>query len=107
MIFNGMKDMGNLMKQAQEMKSQIKAIHEELKSTQIEGSSKKGLAKVIVTGELEVTNVIYDESIKNEPIDKIADLTKDAVNDALKKAKEISAKKLSKVTGGFNIPGLS
>jgi len=107
MIFDGLKDMGNLMKQAQEMKGQIKTIHEELKNTEIEGNAKKGLVKVIVTGELEVKKVSIDESLKNDEIEKTAELIKEAINDALKKAKELSAKKLSKVTGGFNIPGLS
>lgn len=107
MIFDGLKDMGNLMKQAQEMKGQIKAIHEELKSTEIEGSSRKGLVKVIVTGELEVKDFKFDDLVKDGAMGQISELAKEAVNDALKKAKEISAKKLSKVTGGLNIPGLS
>lgn len=107
MVFGGLKDMGSFMKQAQAMKSEIKTIHEELKSMEIEGTSKKGLVKVIINGDLDVKKILFDSSLKDESLEKLADLTNDAVNDALKSAKNISAKKLAKVTGGFNVPGLT
>ena len=42
-----------------------------------------------------------------EEVEMLQDLVTAAVNDALNKSQEMASEKLSALTGGMNIPGLS
>jgi len=104
----GIGGMGNLLKQAQEMQARISKIQEELAQKTVEGSSGGGMVKVTVSGQLAVTAVKIDSTVINaEEKDMLEDLILAAVNDAMRKARDMASNEMSKVTGGFKIPGLS
>jgi len=104
----GIGGMGNLLKQAQEMQARISKIQEELGQKTVEGSSGGGMVQVTVSGQLAVTAVKIDVTVVNpEEKEMLEDLVLAAVNDGMRKARDMASNEMSKVTGGFKIPGLS
>jgi len=100
-----MKDMGKLMKQAQEMKSKMKKVQDELKKTLVTAKDRKEIVEVTVTGELECRSL---KILKPETDQvKLEAALKEAVNDANSKAKGLATSRLSEISGGLNIPGLT
>lgn len=107
-MFDKLKDMGNLMKQAKEMKKEMKKVQDELKKLKIAGTDKYGKVKVAVSGDMDVIAVSIDpELLDNSKKEALEKAIAQATNDALKKAKETASSKLSVVSQGLNIPGLS
>ena len=78
-----------LMKQAQQMREQLKKAQEELKASEFVGSAGGGMVKVTVSGAKEVLAVsINPQAIDPDDIEMLEDLVTAAVNDALNKAAE-------------------
>ncbi|NDC82900.1 YbaB/EbfC family nucleoid-associated protein [bacterium] len=106
-MFEGLKDVGKLMKQAKEMKSQMKKVQDELKQVVVTGAAMGGKIEVTMTGELECTSVLIDSALldpKQGPL--LQKALKEAINGSAKKAKDIATQKLSVISGGLNLPGL-
>lgn len=104
----GIGGMGNLLKQAQEMQSRMAKIQEELAQKTVDGSSGGGMVQVTVNGQLALTAIKIDPTVINsEEKDMLEDLVLAAVNDGMRKAREMASAEMSKLTGGFKIPGLS
>lgn len=103
-MFGNMKEM---LKQAQNMKSQMKKIKKELESIEVEGVSANGACKVTMTADMKTQKVEIDETLLSSEAYVIENAIKVAVNSALEDAKDTSAKKLKAVTGGLTdgLPG--
>ncbi len=98
---------GKLMKQAQQMQAKMGQVQEELKRETVEASAGGGTVKVVITGDLEIRSITIDPAaIDPEDVDLLQDMVAAAVNEAIRSAQELAAKKMSAVTGGMNIPGL-
>ena len=99
--------MKEMLKQAQNMKSQMKKIKKELESIEVEGVSANGSCKVVMTADMKTQDVKIDETLLSSEAYVIENAIKVAVNNALEDAKDISAKKLKAVTGGLTdgLPG--
>jgi hypothetical protein len=99
--------MGDLLKQAKEMQARMAKIQEELASKTVQGSAGGGMVQVTVNGQLNVTRVQIESSVIN-PVEKdmLEDLLLAAVNDGMRKARELASAEMSKLTGGIKIPGL-
>jgi nucleoid-associated protein EbfC len=103
----GIGGMGNLLKQAQEMQARIAKIQEELAQKSVTGSAGGGMVQVTVNGQLNLTAIKVDPSVVNpEEREMLEDLLLAAVNDGMRKAREMISAEMSKATGGFKIPGL-
>ena len=99
--------MGNLLKQAQEMQARMAKIQEELAQKTVEGSAGGGMVQVTVNGQLNVSAVKIDPTVINtEEKEMLEDLILAAVNDGMRKARDLASAEMSKITGGFKIPGL-
>ncbi|MEX0802372.1 MAG: YbaB/EbfC family nucleoid-associated protein [Deltaproteobacteria bacterium] len=104
----GIGGMGNLLKQAQEMQSRMAKIQEELAQKTMEGSAGGGMVQVTVNGQFALTAIKIDATVVNvEEKEMLEDLVLAAVNDGMRKARDMVSTEMSKVTGGFKIPGLS
>lgn len=102
-----MKNMGNMMKQAQKLQSQMLKIQDELAAKTVEAASGGGMVKAIANGRQQILSIqIEKEVIDPEEVDMLQDLIIAAVNDALNKSQEMVSAEMSKLTGGLNIPGL-
>lgn len=103
----GIGGMGNLLKQAQEMQSRMAKIQEELAQKTVDGSSGGGMVQVTVNGQLSLCAVKIDPSVINaQEKEMLEDLVLAAVNDGMRKARDMVSAEMSKITGGFKIPGL-
>ena len=101
-------EMGNLLKQAQKMQRAMDDAREELRAIRIEGTAGGGTVKVEVTGDGRVEKVeLTDEVVASGDRTMIEDLLLAALRDGLSKASRTSEERLSRVTGGLNLPGLS
>jgi DNA-binding YbaB/EbfC family protein len=99
--------MGNLLKQAQEMQARMAKIQEELGQKTVEGSAGGGMVQVTVNGQFNLTVVQIEASvIKPDEKEMLEDLILAAVNDGMRKAREMASAEMAKLTGGFKIPGL-
>ena len=103
-MFGNMKEM---LKQAQNMKSQMKKIKKELETIEVEGVSANGACRVVMTADMKTKEVRIDETLLSSEAHVIENAIKVAVNEALEDAKDTSAKKLKAVTGGLTdgLPG--
>src|SRR3954469_6026779 len=100
-----MAGMGNLLKQAQEMQGRIAKIQEELGQKTVEGSAGGGMVQVTVNGQFNLLQIKIEPAVINgEEKEMLQDLILAAVNDGMRKAREMVAAEMSKVTGGFKIP---
>ena len=103
-----MKGMGNMMKQAQKLQSQMLKLQEELAQKTVESSAGGGMVTVVANGRQQIVSIkIESEVVDPEDVDMLQDLILAAVNDALAKAQEMVSSEMGKLTGGLNIPGLS
>ncbi|MFQ5860244.1 MAG: YbaB/EbfC family nucleoid-associated protein [Dehalococcoidia bacterium] len=94
-----------MLRQAQQLQTKLAKAQEELEQLTVEGSAGGGVVKVTVTGKQQVQSVHIDPEVA-EDVEMLQDLVMAAVNDAMNKAQEQAARKLSSATGGLNIPGL-
>jgi DNA-binding YbaB/EbfC family protein len=98
----------SFMRQAQELQAKLAKAQQELAEAIIEGSSGGGAVKVTVNGQQQVLSVkISPEAIEPDDVEMLEDLVMTAVNEALTKSQEMAAKRMGKLTGGLNIPGLT
>jgi nucleoid-associated protein EbfC len=103
----GIGGMGNLLKQAQDMQARISKIQEELGQKTVEGSAGGGMVQVTVNGHLNLTAIkIEPGALNSEEKEMLEDLILAAVNDGMRKARDMVSAEMNKVTGGFKIPGL-
>jgi DNA-binding YbaB/EbfC family protein len=103
-----MKGMGNMMKQAQKLQSQMMKLQEELAEKTVESSSGGGMVTVVANGRQQIVSIqMENEVVDPDDVDMLQDLVLAAVNDALAKAQEMVSTEMGKLTGGLNIPGLS
>ena len=92
--------------QMQQPMAMLQKVQEELETVTVEGSAGGGVVKVVVTGKQTVESVeIAPEAV--EDVELLQDLVTAAVNDAMTKSQELASEKLSVITGGLNIPGLT
>ena len=106
-MFEGLKDMGKLMKQAKEMRDKMKKVQDELKHEVVKVQSDNGKIKIEFSGELECISLQIDpELLKEEKIERVSKLLQQVINKGTKEAKELATKKLSAISGDLNLPGM-
>jgi DNA-binding YbaB/EbfC family protein len=98
---------GNIMKQAKKIQEKIASMQAELETRTVEATAGGGMVTVVVNGKFEILSMkIEREVINPEDADMLQDLIMAAVNEGIRKAQEMASAEMSKITGGFNIPGL-
>jgi DNA-binding YbaB/EbfC family protein len=109
-VFKGISNLaniGNLMKQAQEMGTKMQALQDQLKSRRATGNSGGGLIEVDVNGLGDVLAVRIDPAlIERRDREMIEDLLPAAVNAAQAKAKQMHAEAMQSIAGDLPIGGL-
>ena len=99
-------DVNALMKQAQQMQSQMLEAQEKLKDETVEASAGGGMVKVVMGGDMTLRSITIDpEAIDPEEAEMLTDMVQAAVNEGLRAAQELASTKLGGVTGG-GLPGL-
>ena len=100
-----MKNLTQLMRQAQAMQANMQKAQDELASIEVEGSAGGGMVKVLVTCKHEVKRVTIESALLQDDKEMLEDLIAAAFNDARAKIEHTVQEKLSAVTGGLALPG--
>lgn len=100
-----MKNLGQMMKQAQQMQSRMTEMQEEMEAHEVEGVSGGGLVVVRVNGKFDVRGVTIEPSIidPSDP-EMLEDLVAAAINDAKTKIDTFKQEKMTEMTGGLPLP---
>ena len=100
-----MKNLGQMMKQAQEMQIKMQEMQEKLAEIELSGTSGAGMVTVTLNGKTEMRRVKIDPSLFNaNDAEVVEDLIVAAFAEAKKKLEVVLAEEMSKVTGGLNLP---
>ena len=104
--YGGMGQMGQMMKQAQMMQMNLQRVQKELENVDVTGESGSGAVKIVMSCKHLCKRVEIDESLIGQDADKemLEDLVLTALNDACKKVKEESNRRIASVTGGMKLP---
>lgn len=102
-----MFNLKDILQQAQGMQQRITAIQEELAEKTVVGSAGGDMVKVEANGAQEILSVkIEDDLLSSGDKELVEELVAAAVNDALRKARDLVTQEIGKLTGGLPIPGL-
>lgn len=102
-------DMNSLMKQAQEMQTQMLQAQEKLKEETVQASAGGGMVKVTMGGDLTLREISIDpEAIDPEEAEMLAEMVQAAVNEGLRAAQALAESKMGGITGGLGggLPGM-
>ena len=99
--------MGGMLKQAQEMQKKIADMQAEVAKRTVSATSGGGMVTATANGAYELVSIKFEKEVINpDDPDMLADLVLAACNEAIKKAQDLVAQEMSKLTGGLNLPGL-
>jgi len=100
-----MKNLGNLMKQAQQMQAKMADMQAKMGEMEVEGASGGGMVKVVITGKGEARRLKIDPSlVVPDDVEMLEDLIVAAYNDARVKADSMMQSEMSKLTAGLPLP---
>lgn len=100
-----MKNLSQMLKQAQEMQSKMAEMQASLTQLEITGQSGGGFVTVTVNGKGEIRRVKIDPKLADpNEIAVLEDLIVAAARDAKSKADAAVAEQMSKLTGGLQLP---
>ena len=100
-----MKDMFNMMKQAQQLQAKMAEMQQQLAETEIEGSAGGGLVSVTLDGKGGLKNVSIDDSLM-QPGEReiVEDLLVAAHADARSRLEDTMQQRMQEMTGGLPLP---
>ena len=100
-----MKNIGQIMKQAQQMQTKMAELQEQLAGLEVSGSAGGGMVQVTMSGKGELRGVKIDPSLANpDDIEVLEDLIMAAANDAKSKVEARVQEEMQKLTGGLQLP---
>lgn len=102
-----MKGMFDMMKKAQEMQKNLKKAQDELAASEVTGQAAGGKVQVVMSGTFDVKSVTIAPAVVDaDDVDTLQDVVLVAVNDAVKKVRDLTESKMNAVTGGMKLPGM-
>jgi DNA-binding YbaB/EbfC family protein len=102
------KDMGEMMKQAQQLQSKLQQLQAELGKREVTGSAGGGMVTVTVNGRHEAVRVHVDPQATRD-VEMLEDLVLAALRDAQQKVTELLQQEMGGLAGplgGLGLPGL-
>ena len=100
-----MKNLGQMMKQAQEMQAKMAELQEALALSEVTGSAAGGMVQVTMNGKGEMRGVRIDPGLVDpNDVEVLEDLIMAAANDAKAKVEQRVAEEMQKLTGGLKLP---
>ncbi len=101
-----MKNLGQLMKQAQQMQQKMADMQAQLETIEVTGIAGGGLVQVTLNGKSDLKKIKIDKSVlDHEEAEVVEDLITAAFNDAKQKVAAHAEAEMHKLTGGLNLPG--
>ena len=100
-----MKNLSQMMKQAQAMQDRMKEMQDRLDKTLVDGSAGGGAVSVVLTGKSNLQSLKIDpEIVDPNEVGMLEDLIRAAFNDATLRVEEMAAEEMSEVPGGLQLP---
>jgi DNA-binding YbaB/EbfC family protein len=100
-----MKNIGNMLKQAQQMQTKMAEMQERLAAMEVEGTAGAGLVTVTISGKGDIKKVKIDPSlIDPNEVEVLEDLIVAAASDAKTRVDESMQEEMAKLTGGMQLP---
>jgi DNA-binding YbaB/EbfC family protein len=100
-----MKNLGQMMKQAQAMQAKMQEIQEELARTEVTGVAGGGMVSATLTGKGEMRRLKIDPKLVDPAeVEVLEDLVVAAINDAKAKVDAHVQTEMAKLTGGLQLP---
>ncbi|MEL6257765.1 MAG: YbaB/EbfC family nucleoid-associated protein [Pseudomonadota bacterium] len=102
-----MKDLGDIMRQAQEMQAKLAEAQQKIEDTEATGVAGAGMVSVTLRGKGDLTEIKIDPSLMGDEADILEDLIKAAHADARKRLNEATEKAMKSMAGGLGgmLPG--
>ena len=95
-------DFGAILKQAQQMQTEMMKAQEELANEVVEASVGGGMVSVKMTGDLQLKEVnIKPEAVDPDDVEMLQDLVLAAVNETVRSAQELASSKMNQAAGGM------
>ncbi|MBX6320984.1 MAG: YbaB/EbfC family nucleoid-associated protein [Rhodospirillaceae bacterium] len=100
-----MKNIGQLMKQAQQMQARMAEVQAALETVEIAGSAGGGMVQVVMNGKGSLRRLKIDPTLVNPAeVEVLEDLIVAAFNDAKGKVEAHVAQEMGKLAGGLELP---
>ncbi len=100
-------NMNQMLKQVQKMQADMVKAQEALANETVEASAGGGMVTVTITGDLVLKDITIDPAaVDPEDVELLQDMVLAAVNEAIRQAQELAAKKMGGLTGGMDLGGL-
>ncbi|MCK6371373.1 MAG: YbaB/EbfC family nucleoid-associated protein [Gammaproteobacteria bacterium] len=99
-------DLGQLLKQAQRMQSEMQKAQAELANIEVQGEAGGGMVRIAMSCGHEVRSISIDPSLlAGDDREMLEDVLVAAFNDALRKVEKAVQERCSGLTAGMNLPG--
>ncbi|MCX8506124.1 MAG: YbaB/EbfC family nucleoid-associated protein [Alphaproteobacteria bacterium] len=100
-----MKNLNQMMKQAQEMQSRMADMQTRLESVEIDGAAGAGMVKITLSGKGDMRRIAIDPKLL-DPAERemLEDLIVAAHNDAKSHIEAHMQQEMSAITGGLKLP---
>ena len=103
--FPGGGNQMNMVRQAQKMQQELLKMQQEIETSKFEFTASGGAVKAVVLGTKELESIeIKPEVVDPDDVEMLQDLVIAAVNGAMKLCDDSTAKSMSKIQGGMNLP---
>ena len=100
-----MKNLGQMLKQAQQMQEKMGEMQAALEQAEVDGEAGGGMVRVTLNGRGDMKSVKIDPAIFSAAeAEMIEDLIVAAHNDARARAQERMQEEMAKMTGGLQLP---
>ena len=102
-----MRNMNDILRQAQIMQNKLAKLQEEMGERNYEASSGGGMVRAEVSGKQELRKLHIDPAaLEPGDVEMLEDLIVAAVNEAGRIARESMEREMNTLSGGIRIPGL-
>ena len=102
-----MKNMNDLLRQAQVMQQKLARLQQEMAEKTYEASSGGGMVKAVVSGKQELRALTIDpKALEGGDVEMLQDLVVAAVNEAGRIARDTMDREMSAISGGIRLPGV-
>ena len=100
-------NLNKLMKQAQKMQEQMAKTQAELETKTVEVSAGGGKVRVTANGAGDVIAIRIDKEVFDpNDVEFLEEIVLSAVKQAVEQGKALAQSEMTKITGGFGVPGL-
>lgn len=107
-LLDGLGNMASLMGKAKEFQQKMEEFQRELEKEEVSASAGGGMVSVTMNGKQKMVKIEIDpELLKPEDAKMVEDLILIATNEAQDRVQELVKEKMSSITGGLPIPGLT